>query len=83
MLLESYRTFISWSTFECSDNQELSFSQRLSLITVLIKTGDKTNFKNSPVSLTNTDYKIIAFNFARRIQKVIYNLKGIEHSANI
>ena len=62
----------------------MSFSQRLSLITVLFKKGDKNNFKNyRPLSLTNTDYKIIAFIFSRRLQKVIDNLIGIEQSAYI
>ena len=63
----------------------MSFSQRLSLITVLFRKGDiKNNFRNyRPLSLTNTDYKIIAFIFARRLQKVIDNLIGIEQSAYI
>ena len=39
------------------------------------------NFR--PHSLTNTDYKIIALIFARRLQKVIDNLIGIEQSAYI
>ena len=62
----------------------MSFSQRLSLITVLFKKGDKNNLQNyRPLSLTNTDYNIIAFIFARRLQKGIDNLIGIEQSAYI
>ena len=66
------------------DNKELTFSQRISLITVLFKKGDKNDLKNyRPLSLTNTDYKIIAFIFARRLQKVIDQLISKEQSAYI
>lgn len=59
----------------------MSFSQRLSLITLLFKKGDKTDLKNyRPLSLTNTDYKIIAFIFAK---KVIDKLISKEQSAYI
>lgn len=66
------------------ENQEMSFSQRLSLITLLFKKGDKTDLKNyRPLSLTKTDYKIIAFIFARRLQKVIDKLISKEQFAYI
>ena len=35
------------------------------------------------LSLTNTDYKIIAFVFARRLQSIIDKLIGYEQSAYI
>ena len=63
-------------------NKELSFSQRLSIITVLFKKGDRCDLKNyRPLSLTNTDYKIIAFIFANRLQRVVDRLIGNEQSA--
>lgn len=53
------------------ESRELSFSQRLALITVLLKNRDtKKSFKNyRPFSLTNTDYKNIAFILAQKLQK--------------
>ena len=50
---------------------EMSFSQRLAVISLIHKKRWKTFAKNyRPISLTNTDYKIIAFIFARRLQKL-------------
>ena len=55
--------------------REMSFSQRISVITLLFKKGDRKDLKNyRPLSLTNTDYKIVAFIFARRLQKIIDGL---------
>lgn len=66
------------------ERRELSFSQRLALITVLFKKGDTKNLKNYRLlSLPKTDYKIIAFLLARRLQKVINNLIGNEQTAYI
>ena len=67
------------------DNQELSFSQRLSLMTVLFKKGDKNNMEILQTShrLTDTDYKITPFIFESGFQKVIDGLIGIEQSAYI
>ena len=45
---------------------------------------DRKDLKNyRPLSLTNTDYKIVAFIFARRLQKIIDGLIGNEQSAYI
>ena len=67
-----------------SGNKELSFSQRLSIITLLFKKGDRCDLKNNrPLSLTNTDYKSIAFIFANRLQRVEDRLIGNEQSAYI
>ena len=66
------------------DNGEMSFSQRLAVISLIHKNGEKTLLKNyRPISLTNSDYKIIAFIFAKRLQKVISNLISKDSSAYI
>ena len=50
----------------------LPFSTKLSVISVFHKAGDKNDLKNyRPLSLTNTDYKIITHVFAERLQDVI------------
>ena len=47
-------------------------TQRLGLIAILYKKGDRTNFKNwRPISLLNTDYKILAKIFSKRLSKVL------------
>ena len=49
--------------------------KKKSLITLIFKKGENTLLKNyRPISLTNCDYKILAFVLARRLQKVIPNL---------
>ena len=39
--------------------------------------------KYRPISLTNTDYKIIAFIFARRLQKVLDSIVSQNQSAYV
>ena len=66
------------------DNKEMSFSQRLAVITLIHKKGDKKLLKNyRPISLTNTDYKIIAFVFARRLQTIIDKLISNSQTAYV
>ena len=63
----------------------MSFSQWLAVMTLTHKKGDTKLLKNytRPISLTNTDYKIIAFVFARRLQKIIDKLISKNQSAYI
>ena len=69
---------------EIFQSGELSFSQRLSVLTLIHKKDDRKDLKNyRPLSLTNTDYKIIAFIFARRLQKIINKLINPNQSAYI
>ena len=69
---------------EIYDKNEMSFSQRLSIISLLHKKGDKSLLKNyRPLSLSNIDYKIIAFCFARRLQNILQKLISDEQSAYV
>ena len=62
----------------------MSFSQRLAIKTLIFKKGERNLLKNyRPLSLTNTDYKIIAFILARRLQKIIDKLISKHQSAYI
>ena len=60
---------------ETFEKGSLPDSTKKSIITLIFKKGYKTLLKNyRPISLTNCDYKILAFVLARRLQKVIPNL---------
>ena len=62
---------------------EMTFSQRLAILSLIHKKGERFLLKNyRPISLTNTDYKIIAFIFARRLQKIIDDYISKEQTAN-
>ena len=51
---------------------ELPTSARHGILSLIHKSGDKCQLKNyRPISLMNTDYKIIAFVLATRLQKVL------------
>ena len=68
-------------TFETG---KMSFSQRLSILSLLHKKGERNKIRNyRPISLTNSDYKILAFVLARRLQKVINNLIQEDQTAYI
>ena len=49
-------------TFNFFENKELSISQKIAIITLLFKKGDTALVGNyQPISLTNSDYKILAY----------------------
>ncbi len=51
---------------------ELPYSQRTSVLSLIFKKGDRLLLKNfRPISLATTDYKIMAFVLANRLQKVL------------
>jgi hypothetical protein len=65
-------------------NGKMTYSQRLAIIYLIHKKGEKNDFKNyRPISFTNTDYRIIAFIFAQRLQKIIYKQIGTEQTAYV
>ena len=77
--LEFYQTF--WNTIgdilidvynESFITGELPYSQRTSVLSLIFKKGDRLLLKNyRPISLATTDYKIMAFVLAHRLQKVL------------
>ena len=53
-------------------NEKMSPTERLGLIALLYKKGDRTDFQNwHPISFLNTDYKILAKIFSKRLSKVL------------
>ena len=69
---------------EIMTNGEMTYSQRLAVISLKHKKAKKNVLQHyRPISLTNTDYKIIAFIFAQRLQKIIHKQIGNEQTAYI
>ena len=65
-------------------NGELSTSHRQSILSLIFKKGDREELKNyRPISLSNYDYKILAFVLSNRLQKVICKLVSPEQTAYI
>ncbi len=77
--IEFYKTF--WDLIsdfllevynESLINGELSYSQRTAIMSPIFKKNDRRYLKNyRPISLTTSDYKILAFVLARRLQRVL------------
>ncbi len=61
---------------EILENQSLSPTQRLAIITLIFKKkGDKIMTNNyRPISLTNCDYKILAYIFSNRLEPFLCEL---------
>ena len=69
---------------ESYDIQSLPESLRIAIMSLIFKKGDDEDLENyRPISLTNTDYKILAFILAARIQKVIHILINPDQVAYI
>ena len=63
---------------------ELAYSQKQANISLIFKKGEKENLKNyRPLSLTNIDYKIIAFVLSRRLQRVVHKLISENQTAYV
>ena len=69
---------------ESFEQGELSTSQKRSVISLMFKKGDRRLLKNyRPLSLTNVDYRILAFILADRLQNVIHQIIGPHQTAYI
>lgn len=63
---------------------ELSYSQRTAILSLLFKKGERLLLKNyRPLSLSTTDYKILAFVLAVRLQNVLDEIISTRQGAYI
>ena len=63
---------------------ELSESQKLSILSLIFKKTDRTQLKYyRPISLATTDYKILAFVLANRLNRVIANIVSSDQTGYI
>lgn len=66
------------------DKQKLPFSQRQSILSLLYKKNDPLDLSNyRPISLLNTDYKILSHTLASRIKTVIDKIISSDQSGYI
>ncbi len=66
------------------ENYLISISHRQILISLLFKKDNRKKFKNyRPISLSNVDYKILAFVLSKRLQKVMTKLISMEQVSYI
>ena len=67
---ENINTLLLESINSAYHNGELSTSQKKGILSLIFKKGDKTLLENwRPISLLNTDYKILAHALANRLKK--------------
>ena len=72
------------SLIQSFEKGELSFSQKLSILSLIHKKGPTDELKNYwQISLTNCDNKILAFVIATRLQTVINKLVNENQSAYV
>ena len=65
-------------------NNILPFTTRTAVLSIIHKSGDKTNLKNyRPLSLNNTDYKIIAQVYSSRLQSVVRDIVNNDQTGYI
>ena len=91
MTAEFYQMF--WSTIGefivnvfnyCYDRGHLTDSQSKSVFSLIYKKGERENIKNyRPISITNIDYKIIAFVLANRLHKVMHKIVNKDQTGYI
>ena len=66
------------------DKGILTVSQRRGMIVLMFKKGDKLNLKNwRPISLLNTDYKIITKCLANRLRQVLHTIINPDQTCSV
>ena len=69
---------------ESFDNGCLSDSQKRSVLSLIFKKGDRLLLKNyRPISLTNADYKILAFVLASRLHEILPKIISTDQSGYV
>jgi len=69
---------------ESYENGVLPSTQRLSVFSLIFKNGDEEEISNyRPISLTNVDYRILAFVLSNRLQNVIKYIISEDQTAYI
>lgn len=69
---------------EAYEYGELSDTQKQSVLTLIFKKGNKLDLSNyRPISLSNYDYKLLAFVLANRLHKVLNKLISSDQSGYI
>ena len=67
-----------------SENGSLALSQRRGVISLIFKKGDRTKLKNwRPITLLNTDYKILTKALTNRLQQTLPSLIHTDQTACI
>ena len=69
---------------ECFDKGTITFSQKISVVALIHKKGSKYDLKNyRPISLTCTDYKILAQILADRMHKILDKVISFDQSGYV
>ena len=81
---DEIKTLLTEAINSAYQTGELSTTQKRGILKLLYKKGDKTSLNNwRPISLLNTDYKILAHILAQRLKKVIHKLIHTDQSGYI
>ena len=63
---------------------KLPDSQRKSVMSLIFKRGDEDDISNyRPISLTNTDYRSLAFTLAERVQEILGDIISIDQTVYV
>ena len=69
---------------EIYEKGQLSNTQRKAVLSLIFKGGDRELLKNyRPISLTNSDYKIISFILSNRVHKVLHKIISADQTGYI